>query len=197
MDLQETVYQMFKIKSDFKKNKSSYEQNIQQFNREKQIYSNLLQQRKQMVDNLLHLLRNSDFANFPADNLIDLSVHFGELFAGDTEIKLGNNNRINIYESSIKTNQIRNFFAAILAIKNKVETMEKFDFSKIETDILLLKPKIAYAAGRKKEVLPFKDLVDDLIDAIKNSKNKEKAVNNFFVIIESIIAYHKFYGGKD
>jgi len=197
MTLQETVYQMFKIKSDFKKNKSSYEQNIQQFNQEKQNYSNLLQQGKQKVDNLLHLLRNSDFANFPADNLIDLSVHFGELFAGDTEIKLGNNNRINIYESSIKTNQIRNFFAAILAIKNKVETMEEFDFSKIETDILLLKPKIAYAAGRKKEVTPFKDFVDELVEAVKKSTNHEKAVKNFFSLIESVVAYHKFYGGKD
>jgi len=97
----------------------------------------------------------------------------------------------------IKTNQIRNFFAAVLSIKNKVQSMDKFDFEKIKTDILLLKPKIAYAAGRKKEVEPFKNFIDELVAALIESTDKEKATQNFFNIIESVVAYHKFYGGKD
>ncbi|GAB4455758.1 MAG: type III-A CRISPR-associated protein Csm2 [Bacteroidales bacterium] len=98
---------------------------------------------------------------------------------------------------SIKTNQIRNFFASILAIKNKVEMMEQFDFSQIEADIHLLKPKIAYAAGRKKEVMPFKEFVDELVEALIKSSNREKAMKTFFSLIESVVAYHKFHGGKD
>jgi len=97
----------------------------------------------------------------------------------------------------IKTNQIRNFFASVLSIKNKVQSMDKFDFEKIKTDILLLKPKIAYAAGRKKEVEPFKNFIDELVAALIESTDKEKATQNFFNIIESVVAYHKFYGGKD
>jgi CRISPR-associated protein Csm2 len=99
--------------------------------------------------------------------------------------------------TKIKTNQIRNFFAAILSIKNKVATMEVFNFETIETDIYLLKPKIAYAAGRKNEVEPFKNFIDELVAALIKSTDKEKATQNFFNIIESVVAYHKFYGGKD
>lgn len=98
---------------------------------------------------------------------------------------------------SIKTNQIRNFFSAVLAIKNNIETMDEFNFELIRTDLLLLKPKVAYAAGRKNEVKPFKDFIDELIDAVINSQDKKKAMDNFFNIIEGIVAYHKFYGGKD
>jgi len=99
--------------------------------------------------------------------------------------------------TKIKTNQIRNFFAAVLSIKNKVQSMDKFDFEEIKTDILLLKPKIAYAAGRKNNVKPFKEFIDRLVDALTKSTNKEKATQNFFNIIESVVAYHKFYGGRD
>lgn len=99
--------------------------------------------------------------------------------------------------TKIKPNQIRNFFAAVLSIKNKVQSMNEFNFEEIRTDILLLKPKIAYAAGRKSEVKPFKEFIDELIDALTKSSDKEKATQNFFNIIESVVAYHKFYGGKD
>lgn len=75
--------------------------------------------------------------------------------------------------------------------------METFNFDLIKTDILLLKPKIAYAAGRKREVKPFQEFVDELIDALLNSNDKEKAVQNFFNIVESVVAYHKYFGGKD
>jgi CRISPR-associated protein Csm2 len=93
----------------------------------------------------------------------------------------------------IKTNQIRNFFAAVVSIKNKVEAMDEFNYSEIETELLLLQPKLAYAAGRQPVVLPFKEFVDEIIPAIHKSTDKEKAVNNFLILIESVVAYHKFY----
>lgn len=99
--------------------------------------------------------------------------------------------------NKIKTNQIRNFFAAVVSIKNKVEAMDEFNYSEIETDLLLLQPKLAYAAGRQTVVRPFKEFMDDVIHAIQESTDKEKAVKNFFNLIESVVAYHKFYGGRD
>lgn len=95
--------------------------------------------------------------------------------------------------SKIETNQIRNFFAAVVSIKNKVELMKEFDYSIIETDLLLLKPKLAYAAGRNKNVRPFKDFIDEVIDAMKGTTNQKKAVNNFLNLMEGVVAYHKFY----
>lgn len=99
--------------------------------------------------------------------------------------------------TAIKTNQIRNFFSAVVSVKNKVQMMgNKFEYSKIETDLFLLKPKLAYAAGRQPVVKPFKIFMDDAIDALQQSKDKKLAVENFFHLIESVVAYHKFYGGN-
>nr|QNO50785.1 hypothetical protein HMJGLFMP_00027 [Methanosarcinales archaeon ANME-1 ERB6] len=60
----------------------------------------------------------------------------------------------------------------------------------------LLKPRLAYAA-RHDEVKPLKKVLDKAIDGVKNSDNKREAFENFLRFIESIVAYHKFYGGKD
>jgi CRISPR-associated protein Csm2 len=98
---------------------------------------------------------------------------------------------------TIKTNQIRNFFSAILSIKNQVQLAGKdFNYSQIETELLLLKPKLAYAAGRQSVVRPYKEFMDAAIEAVEISQNKEKALLNFFNLIESVVAYHKYHGGN-
>lgn len=98
---------------------------------------------------------------------------------------------------SINTNQIRNFFSAVVSIKNQVHLAGKdFKYEQIETELLLLKPKLAYAAGRQVAVRPFKEFMEAAIDAVLASENKEKAITNFLNLIESIVAYHKFYSVK-
>jgi CRISPR type III-A-associated protein Csm2 len=37
----------------------------------------------------------------------------------------------------------------------------------------------------------------EVIDKVYKSNNKEKAYENFFEFVEAIVAYHKYYGGKD
>lgn len=156
--------------------------NFQEENKHKTELFNLENERKTEIERILNNLKKQHMNMFDSEDLLGLSIHYGEQFA-----------------KSIKTNQIRNFFAAILSIKNKVDaSTEKFDFDKIKTDFILLKPKIAYAAGRKNEVKPFKEFIDELVDALMQSDNStDKATKNFFTIIESVVAYHKFYGGKD
>jgi CRISPR/Cas system CSM-associated protein Csm2 small subunit len=34
------------------------------------------------------------------------------------------------------------------------------------------------------------------VDGVLGASNKEKALENFFLYVESIVAYHKFYGGE-
>ncbi|HXH17929.1 MAG TPA: type III-A CRISPR-associated protein Csm2 [Chitinophagales bacterium] len=97
---------------------------------------------------------------------------------------------------SIRTNQVRNFYSGIIRIKQKYETEKKWT-PEIETQVHMLKPALAYAAGRQNAVKPFKDFIEPEIEALLNSSDKEKALEKFFVLIESFIAYHKFYGGKD
>jgi CRISPR-associated protein Csm2 len=97
----------------------------------------------------------------------------------------------------IKTNQLRNFFNEVVSIKNNMLSMNEFNFSLIESKLILLKPKLAYAAGRQNTIKLFKTFMDEVIDAVLKAKDKKKAIENFITLNESIIAYHKFYGGKD
>ena len=73
----------------------------------------------------------------------------------------------------------------------------EFDVNTIKSELLLLKPKVAYAAGRQlKTIKPFKEFMDDVINSWMKATDKRKATTNFFNLIESMVAYHKFYGGE-
>jgi CRISPR-associated protein Csm2 len=102
-------------------------------------------------------------------------------------------------EQKLETNQIRKFLDAINQIKYilalddekiknaKEEEQEKLRFSKIETEIVLLKPKLAYAAARQKAVKPLNEVMIVAIDRVKTTQDFYRLVQ----FIESIIAYHK------
>jgi CRISPR-associated protein Csm2 len=115
----------------------------------------------------------------------------------------------------LETNQIRKFLDAINQLKarlaqdegengkvitaqneaekEKVEAeREKVRFAKIETDIVLLKPKLAYAAARQQAAKPLSDVMSAAIDKVHSGEDFERLVQ----LIESIIAYHKAEGGK-
>ncbi|MTJ49986.1 type III-A CRISPR-associated protein Csm2 [Dolichospermum sp. UHCC 0259] len=101
----------------------------------------------------------------------------------------------------LETNQIRKFLDAINQIKyilalddderiknaKTEEEKEKLKFSKIETEIVLLKPKLAYAAARQKAVKPLNEVMSFAIDRVKTTQDFYRLVQ----FIESIIAYHK------
>jgi len=70
--------------------------------------------------------------------------------------------------------------------------VEKGEFSAIETEVVLLKPKLAYAAARKKESKPLSDVMSAAIDKVNSEEDFKRLVQ----FIESIIAYHKAEGGK-
>lgn len=106
----------------------------------------------------------------------------------------------------LETNQIRKFLDAVNQLKARLsqdedETIKqaktedekaKLRFSKIEVDIVLLKPKLAYAAARQKAAKPLNDVMSVAIDKTHSTEDFERLVQ----LIESIIAYHKAEGGK-
>lgn len=100
------------------------------------------------------------------------------------------------FARNIKTNQIRNVFSKITSIRNNFSIKREIN-EKIERDLILLKPLLAYAAGRKSEVKGFQQEMNKVIDAVINSTDKNLALQNFFAIVEGFVAYHKFYGGRD
>ncbi len=93
-------------------------------------------------------------------------------------------------QQRLETNQVRKFLDAVNRLK--AELAETGDFSKIETEMVLLKPKLAYAAARQKAAKPLGDVMSAAIDKVNSKEDFERLVQ----LIESIIAYHKAEGGK-
>ncbi|MCX7974340.1 MAG: type III-A CRISPR-associated protein Csm2 [Candidatus Aminicenantes bacterium] len=81
----------------------------------------------------------------------------------------------------LTTSQIRNFL-------DEIQKMKDYDSNKLQ----LLRPKLAYAAGRHKgRVKDFRDLMEV---AIKNTRKENFEYFKYF--IEAIVAYHRLHGGK-
>ncbi|MBC6431350.1 type III-A CRISPR-associated protein Csm2 [Nostoc sp. HG1] len=93
-------------------------------------------------------------------------------------------------QQRLETNQVRKFLDAINRLK--ADLTEKGEFSAIETEVVLLKPKLAYAAARQKAAKPLGDVMSAAIDKVNSTEDFERLVQ----FIELIIAYHKAEGGK-
>ncbi|MDE0087841.1 MAG: type III-A CRISPR-associated protein Csm2 [Candidatus Poribacteria bacterium] len=84
---------------------------------------------------------------------------------------------------NLKTAQIRKVYGAV----KKIQMSEEFN----RNELIMLKPKLAYAAARKPEV---EDLKDVLTQAINEVDNTDK-FKNFVDFFEAILAYHRAFGG--
>lgn len=124
----------------------------------------------------------------------------------------------------VKTHQLRNVFAAISKMRadykgykrEKAKDLRATDrgqnpsqyssdqafnvavgeavYSELKMELMMLKPKLAYAAGRQREIRSnFYDFMVKAINGVENSSNKGQALEYFFALMESVVAYHKFY----
>jgi CRISPR-associated protein Csm2 len=93
----------------------------------------------------------------------------------------------------VKTNQIRNVYSTITKIRQDFDNEKTYQ--SIEMDLIMLKPKVAYAAGRQPTTVKphFYPLIKEAVEAVESSTDKEKATQNFLYLMESVVAYHKFY----
>lgn len=130
-----------------------------------------------------------NFQSIAPERLVDISYGIGEKLS-----------------KPLKMNQIRRFLDALRKIEQNYYQMDsEKDPSKreqykerIKHKLTMLRPKLAYAVGRaekeQKEIL--KSLMKVLEPAIKSAAaNPEKAFEKLLRFMESIIAYHRFYGG--
>jgi len=93
-------------------------------------------------------------------------------------------------DRGLKTTQIRKFLDGMR--KLEVQFKKGKDFN--ADSVILLKPKLAYAAGRNPEVRPLMDILEPAITAAgKTYQDFTKLLS----LVEAIVAYHKFYGGSD
>lgn len=102
-----------------------------------------------------------------------------------------------LIKDKLKTGQIRNFYSAVTRMRTDFANREEGYRKVLEKDLTMLKPKLAYAAGRQTAVrATFYPTMRNAIDGIIKSNYDDTALDNFFMFAESIVAYHKFYGGE-
>lgn len=97
-----------------------------------------------------------------------------------------------LMNNQLTTSQIRNVFGELKRIQMK-------GFKEEKTAFLLLKPKMAYAVARdgKKGLKQLTSVFNKAYDVVDvEGKNGPMHFQNLMDLMESILAYHKAYGGK-
>jgi CRISPR-associated protein Csm2 len=113
--------------------------------------------------------------NLSADEIVDIAKKMGGY----------------LKEIDLKTTQIRRFLDGIRRIDVQSNKGKNFNSDMV----ILLKPKLAYAAGRdEKRVRPLMQILEPAITAGAKSYEDFKRL---IALVEGIVAYHRFYGGKD
>lgn len=108
----------------------------------------------------------------------------------------------------VTTSQIRKFLTAVNTVTEKVnayklEKTDDYDTLPVElqAQIKYLKVKLAYPIGRNRSKWgnPVEDFEKEagLISLIDGIKSSTKEYEKFAHYIEALVAFHKFYGGKD
>lgn len=104
-------------------------------------------------------------------------------------------------KTEVKSSQFRRIFNHIKQTQTKLNRVykrkDKSDNPKITGDslkeLLLIKPKMAYTAGRHQNLKFLYNRIVEFIDRIET-------INDFAIFcdfIEATLAYHKYHGGKD
>lgn len=97
----------------------------------------------------------------------------------------------------VTTSKIRNLLAMTADIYNDVmNTTDDILDEDICSRIEYLRVRFIYESGREKQV---KDFVTEagLLDVLKDIKKSKKKYICFSRYMEALVAYHKYYGGKE
>lgn len=134
------------------------------------------QQSNRLIEEIKRKIQEySELKNLPATELVSIADKMGKY----------------LKDIGLKTNQIRRFFDGVRKIDVQFNRGRSFN----RDNVILLKPKLAYAAGRQERtVKPLMEILDPAIDRAIDSYESFKRL---LALIEGIVAYHKYYGGGD
>ena len=98
------------------------------------------------------------------------------------------------HNDRITANQIRNFYGSVDKLKLRYAVTKNDE--QLTHDLWLLRPQLAYAKGRNRTTSRFCISMENAIAKVIDAAQIGKAASNFFIYVESVVAYHKFYGDK-
>ena len=100
-------------------------------------------------------------------------------------------------EIRITTSKIRNILSMTINILNEVkEQRGEILPDSIMGQISYLKVRILYEAGRDRDVKEFVEK-GNLVEFIESIEDKKSDYILFSHYIEALVAFHKYYGGRD
>ncbi len=129
----------------------------------------------QAIKQKLDEYKTKGLKELPADDLVKIADVMGKY----------------LKELDLKTTQIRRFLDGVRRIDVQSNKGRSFN----PDLVVLLKPKLAYAAGR--DMRRIKPLMDILEPAITAGAKSYEDFKRLLALIEGIIAYHRFHGGKE
>ncbi len=105
----------------------------------------------------------------------------------------------------VTTSQLRRFLTAVNTVTGKIEQYqnqsEAGTQAKLTADLAaqvkFLKVKLAYQVGRGDDKIKDFEKEADLMAAIGSIGDDAKKYEEFARYVEALVAFHKFYGGKD
>ena len=103
---------------------------------------------------------------------------------------------------ALKTSQLRRFLSAVNAVTNRIMVYHARHVDErqlpleLASEVKYLKVKFAYQAGRMREVREFGEMahIKERIDRVGDSFREYQC---FVRYMEALVAYHKYYGGRD
>ena len=110
-----------------------------------------------------------------AADLVAMAEQFGRVLAKNVRLK---------------TTQVRKFFEAVKQLAAELRQQPNADLA---ASCALLRPQLAYAAGRMDAVKPLMRVLDPCLQKIQSPADFQV----FYRFLESTLAYHRFYGGRD
>ena len=127
-----------------------------------------------------------DLSKLDAENLVEISRKIGQFLIQGSYLSGKGKKRMNL-----KVNQLRRFLTAARRVESDLKRKK---FKEIKDNIIFLRPKLAYAAGREEQAIPLHNVLDP---AIQSGAESRENFLKLLRLIEGIIAYHRFYGGTN
>lgn len=109
---------------------------------------------------------------------------------------------VKVQEIDLTTSQLRKFLTTVNMINNKVSIYkakhpgQKELSEELVGEIQYMRVKLVYQAGRERNVKEFME-TSELDKYIQQIGGSIKQFEEFSRYVEALVAYHKFYGGKD
>lgn len=139
--------------------------------------------------------RNSPNIDKPTPQELKTIVQGGLVESAELTVKWASSLGKSLVNAKLTTSQIRGIFGQVRRIEMNWTPGDDRYAAEANRDLLLLKPKLKYQAGRAKGggVGELADVLTPAIDLVQGNRENFQRFVDFF---EAILAYHKAEGGE-